>query len=382
MIREDFLVFGAPDIRESEIAEVVDTLRSGWLGTGPKVLEFEENIKTYKDSSFATAVNSCTAGLHLSLIVAGIQAGDEVITTPMTFCATINAIIHAGGTPVLADIDPLTKNISVSEIEKKITDKTKAIVPVHFAGYPCDMDRIMELAANHNLKVIEDCAHAIETTYKGRKVGSIGDFGCLSFYVTKNIVTGEGGMILCKREEDAARLKILALHGMTKDAWNRFGSDGYKHYRVVECGYKYNMMDIQAALGIHQLKRVEENWLKRQKIWRQYQEAFSDLPISLPPEAPSDCRHGYHLYTIGISSESGLLRDDVLNELTKRKIGSGVHYQSVTEQPFYQENYGWKVTDCPIAYEIGQQSLSLPLSSKLTQEDVLDVIQAVKQIVS
>lgn len=382
MMREDFLVFGAPDIGESEIAEVVDTLRSGWLGTGPKVLEFEENIKTYKESSFATAVNSCTAGLHLSLIVAGIQAGDEVITTPMTFCATINAIIHAGGTPVLADIDPLTKNISVSEIEKKITDKTKAIVPVHFAGYPCDMDRIMELAGNHNLKVIEDCAHAIETTYKGRKVGSIGDFGCLSFYVTKNIVTGEGGMILCKREEDAARLKILALHGMTKDAWNRFGSDGYKHYRVVECGYKYNMMDIQAALGIHQLKRVEENWLKRQKIWRQYQESFSDLPISLPPEAPSDCRHGYHLYTIGISSESGLLRDDVLNELTKRKIGSGVHYQSVTEQPFYQENYGWKVTDCPIAYEVGQQSLSLPLSSKLTQEDVLDVIQAVKQTVS
>ena len=240
--KDRFLVFGAPAIEDAEIQEVVSTMKTGWLGTGPKVMSFENDFKAYKGSQYAIAVNSCTAALHLSILAAALQPGDEVITTPMTFCATVNAIIHAGATPVLADVDPVTMNIDPAQVEAKITPKTKAILPVHFAGRPCDMDALCEMARRHNLKLIEDCAHAIETEYKGRKAGTFGDFGCFSFYVTKNITTGEGGMILVGRQADADRLKILALHGMSKDAWNRFGDSCYKHYQVVEVGFKYNKL--------------------------------------------------------------------------------------------------------------------------------------------
>jgi dTDP-4-amino-4,6-dideoxygalactose transaminase len=258
--KDRFLVFGSPAIEESEIEEVVNSMQSGWLGTGPKVAQFEHDFGNYKDATYAVAVNSCTAALHLSFLAAGLKPGDEVITTPLTFCATVNAVIHAGATPVLADVDPVTMNIDPQQIQKKITDKTRAIVPMHFAGRSCDMDAIRKIAKAHRLKIIEDCAHAIETEYKGHRAGTLGDFGCFSFYVTKNIVTGEGGMILAQEEKDAAKIKVLALHGMSKDAWKRFGDEGYKHYQVVECGFKYNMMDIQAAIGIHQLRRVESYW--------------------------------------------------------------------------------------------------------------------------
>ena len=278
-IRENFLVFGAPAIEETEINEVVASMKSGWLGTGPKVARFEKDFSAYKGVQYAAALNSCTAALHLSILAAGIKPGDEVITTPLTFCATVNAIIHAGATPVLADVDPITMNIDSVEIEKKITSKTRALLPVHFSGRPCNMDRIMGIAGKHDLKVIEDCAHAIETEYHGRKAGTIGDFGCFSFYVTKNIVTGEGGMVIARREEDIARVKILGLHGMSKDAWKRFSDDGYKHYQVVECGFKYNMMDIQAAIGVHQLQRVEAYWEKRNRIWQRYNDEFASLPL-------------------------------------------------------------------------------------------------------
>ena len=220
--KDRFLVFGAPAIEDAEIQEVVSTMKTGWLGTGPKVMSFENDFKAYKGSQYAIAVNSCTAALHLSILAASLKPGDEVITTPMTFCATVNAIIHAGATPVLADVDPVTMNIDPAQVEAKITPKTKAILPVHFAGRPCDMDALCEIARRHNLKLIEDCAHAIETEYKGRKAGTFGDFGCFSFYVTKNITTGEGGMIIVGSKEYADRLKILALHGMDKDAWKRF----------------------------------------------------------------------------------------------------------------------------------------------------------------
>jgi dTDP-4-amino-4,6-dideoxygalactose transaminase len=277
---DNFLVFGSPKIEESEIQEVVQCMKSGWLGTGPKVAQFEQEFAAYKQARYAAALNSCTAALHLSIMAAGIKAGDEVITTPMTFCATVNSIIHAGATPVLADIDPVTMNIDPHEIEKKITASTRAVVPVHFAGRPCDMDAVSEIADRHNLSVIEDCAHAIETEWRGRKAGTIGDFGCFSFYVTKNIVTGEGGMVLARNAEDIERIKILGLHGMSKDAWKRFSDHGYKHYQVVDCGFKYNMMDLQAAIGIHQLQRIEAYWLRRQEIWNRYNNAFSDLPLA------------------------------------------------------------------------------------------------------
>src|SRR5690606_39073703 len=245
-------------------------------------------------------VNSCTAAMHVSMVAAGLDPGAEVITTPLTFCATVNAIIHAGLTPVLADVDPVTMNIDPAAIEAAITPRTQAIVPVHFAGRPCDMDAIMAIAHKHRLAVIEDCAHAIETEYRGRKAGTFGDFGCFSFYVTKNVATGEGGMILARDPEKAARSRILALHGMSKDAWHRFGDKGYKHYQVVECGFKYNMMDIQAAIGIHQLARVERSWKKRQMIWGTYQRQLADLPLILPDDPASEpgVRHAHHLYTV------------------------------------------------------------------------------------
>ena len=379
---ENFLVFGSPAIEQAEIEEVVASMTSGWLGTGPKVAKFEEDFRKYKGAEFAVAVNSCTAAIHLSILAAGVEAGDEIITTPLTFCATINAILHAGATPVLADIDPVTMNIDPKEVRKKITDKTKVILPVHFAGRPCDMDTLCSLATEHNLITIEDCAHAIETEYKGQKAGTFGDFGSFSFYVTKNIVTGEGGMILTPKNTAATRLKTLALHGMSKDAWKRFGDGGYKHYYVEECGYKYNMMDLQAAIGIHQLTRIEKYWLKREEIWHKYMEAFRDLPIALPAPPEPNTRHAYHLFTILIDrAKTGISRDKFLDAMTFHNIGVGVHYLSIPEHPYYQNNFGWKPEDYPQAMRVGRQTVSLPLSAKLTDTDVEDVISAVKQII-
>jgi dTDP-4-amino-4,6-dideoxygalactose transaminase len=381
-MRKDFLVFGSPLIEQPEIDEVVGSLKSGWLGTGPKVARFEEDFRKYKGTPHAVAVNSCTAALHLSMLAAGLKPGDEVITTAMTFCATVNAIIHAGLAPVLADIDAVTMNIDPELVEAKITPKTRAILPVHFAGRACDMDAIMDIAKKYNLKVIEDCAHAIETEYHGQKAGTFGDFGCFSFYVTKNIVTGEGGMVLTRSGEDAARIKTLALHGMSKDAWKRFSDEGYKHYFVMECGFKYNMMDLQAAIGIHQLQRVESYWNRRQEIWRRYNEDFADLPVGLPADPEPQTRHAYHLYTILIDEQKcGISRDAFLNAMTRQNIGVGVHYLSIPEHPYYQQTFGWKPDDYPNAMRIGRQTVSLPLSAKLTDEDVDDVIEAVSQIV-
>jgi len=362
-MRNKPLIFGSPAIGNDEIEEVVSVLQSGWLGTGPKVAQFQNNFAAYKGIEHAVALNSCTAALHLSILAAGIGKGDEVITTPLTFCATINAIIHAGATPVLADIDPVTMNISVSEVQNKITNKTKAIIPVHFAGRSCDMNTLCNIAENNKLKIIEDCAHAIETEFHGRKAGTFGDFGCFSFYVTKNVVTGEGGMVITKNEEDAARIKTLGLHGMSKDAWKRFGDEGYKHYQVVECGYKYNMMDLQAAIGIHQLQRVETNWIRRQEIWNRYNEALADLPITLPAPIEPNTRHAYHLYTVLIDEhQCGISRDKFLEAMSSQNIGVGVHYLSIPEHPYYQKNLGWQPADYPHAMTVGRQTVSLPLS--------------------
>jgi len=381
--KERFLVFGAPPIEEAEIGEVVASLRSGWLGTGPKVAQFETDFARYRGVAYAVAVNSCTAALHLSLLAAGLGSGDEVITTPLTFCATANAIIHAGAMPVLADVDPRTMNIDPREVEKKLTPRTRAILPVHFAGRPCEMDALLNIARRHDLKLIEDCAHAIETEYHGRPAGTFGDYGCFSFYVTKNIVTGEGGMVLAREESAAARIKVLALHGMTKDAWKRFSDAGYKHYEVVDAGFKYNMMDLQAAIGIHQLKRIEPYWLRRREIWRTYNEAFAGLPITLPADPEPDTRHAYHLYTILIDEKRARLsRDQFLDAMTAQNIGIGVHYRSLPEHTFYQQTFGWRPEKFPHATRIGRQTVSLPLSPKLSDADVQDVISAVRRVVS
>ncbi|HSS65599.1 MAG TPA: DegT/DnrJ/EryC1/StrS family aminotransferase [Gammaproteobacteria bacterium] len=378
-----FLVFGQPQINQDEIDEVVDSLRKAWLGTGPKVSRFEAEFARYKgtDSAHVAAVNSCTAALHISMLAAGIKPGDEVVTTPMTFCATVNAIAHAGATPVLADIDPVSMNIDPAQIERRITPRTRGIVPVHFAGLPCDMGSIMAVADARGLKVIEDCAHAIETELDGEKAGTFGDFGCFSFYATKNVTTGEGGMILARETADIERAKILALHGMTKDAWKRFSDAGHVHYFVVECGFKYNMMDLQAAIGIHQLARVEASWNRRREIWERYQEAFADLPVTRPAAPKTGSRHGYHLYTLQIDRKrAGITRDAFLDAMIERRIGVGVHYLSIAQHPYYQQRYGWRPEDYPNALRIGQETVSVPLSPKLSDEDVERVTRNVRSI--
>jgi len=379
--RESFIVFGAPLIEQAEIDEVLACMQSSWLGTGPRVAQFEADFAAYKGVGRAqvAAVNSCTAALHVSMVAAGLPPGSEVITTPLTFCATVNAIIHAGLTPVLADVDPHTQNIAPAAIEAALTPRTRAILPVHFAGRPCDMDAIMAIARRHDLVVIEDCAHAIETQYHGRKAGTFGDFGCFSFYATKNVVTGEGGMILGRDSERIARAKVLALHGMSKDAWHRFGDKGYRHYEVVEAGFKYNMMDLQAAIGIHQLARVEANWQRRAAIWQRYNAAFAGLPVDLPAPFEPNTRHGHHLYTLHIDeARCGISRDDFLEAMNQRRIGTGVHYLSVAEHPYYQQRFGWRPEQWPNAMQIGRTTASLPLSPSLRDDDVERVISAVK----
>jgi len=377
-VRKEFLTFGAPLIGEEEIQEVVACLRSGWIGTGPRVTEFERQFREFRGTRHAVAVNSCTAGLHLSLLASGLNPGDEVITTPMTFCATVNAIIHAGLTPVLADVDPVTQNIDPHQVAKVITPRTRAIVMVHFAGRPCDMDALLGLARRHRLKIIEDCAHAAEASYGGRPVGSFGDFGCFSFYVTKNMTTGEGGMVVTNDDEAQVKVKMLALHGLTRDAWNRFGDDGYRHYEVIECGFKYNMTDIQAALGIHQLRRIEQNWLRREAIWNLYARELAELPVILPARPEPNTKHSFHLFTLQIDPRAcGRTRDEFVRNMHRCNVGVGVHYVSIPDHPYYQRTFGWTPGDFPHAARIGNQTVSIPLSAKLSDQDVANVIEAV-----
>ncbi|HMQ56077.1 MAG TPA: DegT/DnrJ/EryC1/StrS family aminotransferase [Anaerolineae bacterium] len=378
-MRNEYLVFGAPKIEQAEIDEVVDSLRRGWLGTGPKVARFEELFRAYTGADHALAVNSCTAGLHLSILAAGLGPGDEIITTPMTFAATVNSIMHAGATPVLVDCDRETGLIDPAQIEAAITPRTRAIIPVHLWGRPCDMDPILDIAARHDLVVIEDAAHCIEGSYKGRKVGNISHLTCFSFYVTKNIVTGEGGMVTTNNPDLAAKIKVYALHGMSQDAWKRFSDAGYKHYQVVFPGFKYNMMDIQAALGIHQLAKVEDWLVRRNEIWQRYNQALANLPVGLPAPDEPDRRHARHLYTLSIDeARCGLSRDAFLQRLHEQNIGTGVHYVGVHLQPYYQAQFGFRPEDFPHATWLSERTVSLPLSAKLTDEDVEDVIAAVR----
>jgi dTDP-4-amino-4,6-dideoxygalactose transaminase len=382
-MRDSYLVFGQPLIEEPEIEEVVKSLRSAWLGTGPKVAAFEKAVAEYKGVRQAVAVNSCTAGLHLSCLAAGLQPGDEVIVPALTFCATVNAVIHAGARPVLADVEAATFNLDPADVRRKITRRTRAIIPVHFAGRACKMEALTTIARNSNLVLIEDCAHAIETEYQGRKAGSIGECGVLSFYSTKNIVTGEGGMVLTNNTEIAERIKVLALHGMSQDAWRRFSDDGYQHYDVVEFGFKYNMMDLQAAIGLHQIGRVEKYWLRRAQIWEQYTEAFADLPLLLPGPVDPGTRHAFHLYSVLIDErQTAISRDQFILALHRHKIGAGVHYRAIPTYSIYQNRFGWRTEDYPNAEAIGRSTVSLPLSAKLTDQDVEDVIGTVREVLT
>ena len=378
-MRDKLLVFGQPDIRNEDIREVEDTLKSLWIGTGPKVAKFEAEFKKYVGAQHAVAVSSCTAAMHLSLIVGGIGPGDEVITTPLTFAATANVILHVGAKPVFVDVDRTTGLIDPSLIERAITSKTKAIMPVHLYGRPCEMDEIMRIAERRGLLVIEDAAHAIEAVYRGRKIGTIGDFTCFSFYVNKNITTCEGGMVTTKRTAWAERLRTLAHHGLSAIAWERVKVAS--HYEVIEPGYKYNLTDLNASLGLNQLRRIGESWRRRRDIFRRYNEAFADLPCWTPPDVAPPSIHAYHLYTLVLNTDKiGKTRDQVRKELLELNIGTGIHYVSLHLHPYYRDTFGFKPDDFPNARWISERTLSLPLSSALTDEDVNDVIEAVRKV--
>jgi len=379
--KREFLPFSSPLISEDEITEVADTLRSGWLTTGPKVKRFEEGFAQYIGSEHAVAVNSCTGALHLALVEAGIGAGDEVITTPFTFISTANVILHVGAKPVFVDIRRDTFNIDVEKIEAAVTPKTKAIIPVHYAGQPCEMDEIMEIARKHNLLVIEDAAHAVAAEYKEKKVGAIGDVTCFSFYATKNLVTGEGGMVTTDDGEVAERIRILSLHGMSKDAWKRYTAAGSWYYEVILPGYKYNMADIQASLGLHQLRKLPQFQKRREEIAKAYDEAFDDLDAIETPFVKPDIKHAWHLYVIKIVPDKLTVdRSQFIEALRQEGIGTSVHFIPVHLHPYYRETFGFKEGDFPVAEETYERVISLPLYPKMSDEDVVRVIAALKKL--
>lgn len=382
--RSSFLVFGKPFIEKAEIDEVVQVLESGWIGTGPRAERFEKSFKEYTHSQYALAVNSATAGLHLALKAVGVGPGDEVITTPLTFCSTANVIIHCGAQPVFADVDINDWNINPQEIEKKITKKTKAIIPVHLHGRPCKMDKILALARRKNLFVIEDAAHAAEATYHGREIGGIGDLTVFSFYATKNMTTAEGGMVTTDNKDWAEKIKIMRLHGLSQDAYKRYSVKVFKHYQAVFPGYKYNLTDIQAALGIHQLERLDHNAKVRNRHWQRYNQAFCDIhEIILPAREDEDTYHARHLYAILLKPEKFKIdRDQFIDKLIKLNIGSGIHFYPVHLHPYYAKTYGYKKGDFPNAEFVGDRILSLPLGANLTGVDIDDVIISVKHLIN
>lgn len=377
--RESFLPFGAPQIEEEDIEEVAATLRSGWLGAGQRLQRFERSFAAYRRAEHVVGMASASSALHLSLVASGIGAGDEVLTSAMTYCATVNAILHAGARPVPVDVDPLTWNIDPAAVERAITPRTKALVPVHFAGRPCDMDALVDIARRHDLVLIEDCAHAIEAEHRGRAAGTFGAFGCFSFAVGKNLTTGEGGMVIAADAERAARVRRLSHHGLEKNAWERFGGSGFQQAWVVEAGFKGGMTDLQAALGLGQLARIERNRARRVELWQRYEDAFADLPLQLPARVEAHQRHALHLFSVLVDEQrAGLGRDELVARILARGVGVGVHYPCVAEHPHYQAALGWSPAELPVATRIGRTTLSLPFSPALSDQDVADVVRAVR----
>jgi dTDP-4-amino-4,6-dideoxygalactose transaminase len=379
--RERYLVFGAPALGDEEVAEVLACIDSRWLGTGPRVARLQEDFRAYLGARAAVAVSSCTAALHLALLALDLEPGSEVLTSPMTFCATVNAIIHAGLRPVFADCERTTMNLDPVEAARRVTERTRVLLPVHFAGRPCDMTALGTLATTHGLRVIEDCAHAIETTIDGRHCGTFGDLGCFSFYVTKNVTTVEGGMIVARDPAVAERLAVLALHGMSKDAWKRYGDDGFVHYDVVAPGFKYNLTDLAASFGIHQLARVERSWERRRALWEYYLRELRDLPLVLPAPMPAGERHAHHLFTCLVDdTRTAVRRDQVLDGLHRLRIGAGVHYRAVHLHDYYRRTYDFREGDFPNAEWIGAHTFSIPLSPAVTDDDAADVVRALRMV--
>jgi dTDP-4-amino-4,6-dideoxygalactose transaminase len=378
-MREHFLIFGSPTIGDAEIAEVVDSMRSGWVGTGPKVQRFEGMLADYIGAPHVRCLASCTAALMLSLKVLDIGPGDEVLVPAMTFVASANAVEHAGATPVLVDSEPGHGLIDLDAAEAAITPRTRAIMPVHLAGRPVDLDRLAYLCDRHGLHVIEDAAHAIGAEWHGRRIGSFGNITAFSFYATKNITTIEGGALVAQSAAVAERVEQLALHGLSAGAWQRFSDRGFRHYEAVEPGFKFNMTDVQAALGLVQLPQLD-GWIERRReLWERYDELLADLPLDTPPAPAPHTRHARHLYQVRLTREAPMARDELIQELHNRNIGTGVHYRGVHLHPYYREAYGLAAGDFPVASQLSEQTVSLPLGPGLTEGDQNDVVDALRR---
>jgi len=374
--------FNLPSIEEDEIQEVVATLRSGWITTGPRAEAFEKQFAAYVNSRCAVAVNSCTAGLHLALVACDIGPGDEVITTPYTFAATAEVILHAGATPILVDVEEGGFNIDANKIAKAITARTKAIIPVHFAGEPCNMDEITQVAEEHGLRIVEDAAHACGASYKGRKIGSISDVTVFSFYATKNLTTGEGGMITTDDAGLAQRLRMLSLHGMSRDAWKRYSATGKWHYDICDLGYKYNLSDIHAAIGLQQLKRYPELQAVRKKLVKAYQEHLADVDELILPSEPKNGEHAWHLYVIRLRPGlTSLDRNTLIEKLGKFGIGTSVHFIPLHFHSYYRLRYGFAAGDFPNAEKAYAGAISLPLYPNLSLTEVEYIANTLRGII-
>jgi len=380
-VRQAFLPFSPPSIDEGERAEVMDTLKSDWITTGPKTRLFESRLKEYLGAPALVAFNSCTAGLHVGLVVLGIGPGDEVIVPSLTFCATANVVEHVGAKPVLVDVEPDTLTLDPQAVAQAITPRTRAIMPVHYAGHPARLDELFQLADRHGLKILEDAAHALPTRYKGRLVGSRGNLASFSFYATKNLTTAEGGC-LTGDEELLAKARVVGHHGMDKEAWKRFDRSGSWYYEVLLPGFKYNMTDIQAALGLRQLERLGTFQARRRQVWDAYNERFGRLAaLQIPVESP-EVESSLHLYVLRLRPERLRIgRNQFIEELKQRQIGTSVHYLPVHMQPFYRDKYGYRPEDCPVSADAFSRMLSLPLHPRLTDQDIDDVCTAVEELV-
>ncbi|HPD97379.1 MAG TPA: DegT/DnrJ/EryC1/StrS aminotransferase family protein [Synergistales bacterium] len=384
-MRSEFLPFARPDISEEAIADVVDSIRSGWITTGPKTQRFEKSFGEYVRSPYSMAVNSATAGLHLAMLAFGIGPGDEVITTPMTFAATVNTIVWVGAKPVLADIDPVTLNIDPQNIERVLTPRTRAIVPVHFAGRPCRMDEIESIAHDHGLVLIEDAAHALGAEYRGRRIGTaLGDThaAIFSFHPTKNITTGEGGMLCTGNEEIAEKVSVLRQHGMSKGAWNRYAVTGNPHYDILFPGLKYNMLDIQAAIGNDQLLHLEKFNNRRRQIVDRYRRELGGLDtLTLPGESGKGDIHSWHIFTpLVMIEKTGFSRDEFMARMREKNIGTALHYQAIHLFSYFADNFGWKRGDFPNAEYVSDRIVSLPLFPAMTDDDLAEAIEATREI--
>jgi dTDP-4-amino-4,6-dideoxygalactose transaminase len=381
-MRETFLPLATPLIGEEEIAEVVDSLRSGWITAGPKVKRFERALEQHLGAEHVRCVSSCTAALTLALRVAAIGPGDEVLVPAMTFVATANAVEEVGAKPVLVDSEPGTGLMDLAAAAAAITPRTRAIMPVHLAGRPVDLDALGALRDAHGLTVVEDAAHAMGTRWRGRPIGTHGNLAAFSFYATKNVTTAEGGAVATDNACIAREVERLAMHGLSLGAWQRYGDAGFRHFEVASPGVKANMTDLSAAIGLHQLPRLEAWTERRAQLAARYDALLADLPVETPPPTDPRGRHSWHLYSVLVSPEAGIDRDRVVDGLLERRIGTGVHYRAIHLHPYYANAYGLGLEDLPVASDISARTFSLPLGPALTESDQDDVVEALSAVLT